>query len=337
MPNSLHPTDGSDAPNAPDLERQRKSARDEASARSAGAQRRYRLNMLDAIDASIRQRRRQNFFRSSRVRVGVGALSVLTASILMLQNKPIAPMVWDRALLQATSWISILRGPNDAAPSEGPRFVVGQRDPATRPVRTDDLLPAPQTPVITVNASDGPVMPSPIPGAPLDSLATMVIQGSGVAHPSSARAQQPLQAKPVSLQAVASPPEEAQAPVIASELETAVADARRKLGTDTKLKQSSAAATGVFVDLPKPPAAGTVAAVAEVRAAPAAQAVDSFTLVQAFEGGILVRTGRSVTPYKTGETLPNGKKLISVDPATGTYRAVAPESSTAATQPTRGD
>lgn len=336
MPNSLHPTDDADAPIAPDLERQRKSARDEASARSAGAQRRYRLNMLDAIDASIRQRQRQNFFRSSRVRVGVGALSVLAASILMLQNKPISPMEWDRALLQATNWISMLRGPSNEAPNENPRSVNSQSETATRPVRADDLLPVPQTPAFAVDTPGGPVMPSPIPGAPLDTLATMVLgQGSGAAPPSSARALSQ-QAKPVALQAVAPAPVEADAPVIASELESAVADARRKLGSDTKLKQSSASATGVFVDLPKPPVAGSVAAVAEVRSAAAAQAVDSFTLVQAFEGGILVRSGRSVTPYKTGETLPNGKKLISVDPATGTYRAVAPEGSTA-TQTTQGN
>lgn len=327
MANPLLPTADQDTTDGPDLERQRKSARDEASARSAGAQRRYRLNMLGTMDARIRLRRRQNLLRSSKLRTGVGTILVLAASVWILQHKPMVLEALRDLHAHGESWVAKLRAPPPEVVHSPASPVNVRSEVATRPVRANDLLPAPQLSTTAEEPTSGPLMPSPIPGAPLESLAVAASGRQVVATlPAKSRAQSE-PSKPVALQAITPSPEDVEAPPIASELQTAVAAARRKLGEETKQKQSSTHTTGVFVDLPRKPAGSMVLdGTGEGQAPPfQVQTTPAFTLVQTIEGGILVRTGRSVTPYKVGETLPDGTKLVHVDATAGTFRAVEPD------------
>ena len=209
--------------------------------------------------------------------------------------------------------------------------------PATE--RPDEAAQAPSTPddpVVEDTPASGPVssakpvvlMPTPIPGAPLSTLKALK-DGVATALPAErATSPQPtvgIRAPTDDGASVARPtqirtPAE---PAIDQDLVAAVNAARTRLDPATTLKQPTRPSTGVFVELPKRqpgnPQAEPKSPQNPTSPHGAHKEETKFAVVSAFEGGLLVRTGRNVTPIRIGEALPDGRKLATVNAGTGGF------------------
>lgn len=211
--------------------------------------------------------------------------------------------------------------------------------PATqRPAETTLATSTQGNPVVAAPPTTGPVgsakpvvlMPTPIPGAPLSTLKALtndVATASPIERATPPQQNAGIRALTEDVAPVARPapiktPAE---PAIDQDLVAAVNAARTRLDPATNLKQPTRPTTGVFVDLPKRQPGNTLAT-AEPKTPPnpisppsASKEEAKFAVVSAFEGGLLVRTGRNVTPIRIGETLPDGRKLATVNAGTGGF------------------
>lgn len=306
-------------------------AQKEATARAAGARKRYRLSHMETVESTKVKRRRMNFFRSTKIRGLAGAIAIVTISAGLLEATSMK-MVASRTLMELGAVILKQRH------SE---IEVASKDESSLPPKKERLIaiPTPESPPISAREDiAAAVVPSPIPGAPLSHL-----QGGthDVVLPAPfqlPRTEQHLSQIPTSIdssrgkRSPATLTPEVEVVAVASELEAAVAAARQKsTGTETALARSSTS-SGVFVDLSvKVPSTSTPHRL-DPPAVPGPKAV-AFTLVRTFEGGILLKQGNTVTPYRIGDQLPDGKKLASVDMSAGTYQASSLDGSS---QPLQG-
>lgn len=306
-------------------------AQKEATARAAGARKRYRLSHMETVESTKVKRRRMNFFRSTKIRGLAGAIAVVTISAGLLEATSMKTVA-SRTLMELGAVILKQRHSETE---------VASKDESSLPPKKERLIviPAPESPPISAREENAAaVVPSPIPGAPLSHL-----QGGthDVVLPEPfqlPRTEQHLSQIPTSIdssrskRSPATLTPEVEVVAVASELEAAVAAARQKsTGIEKPLGRNSTS-SGVFVDLPKKaPTSPSSHQLAPTEAqGPKAIAI---TLVRTFEGGILLKQGNTVTPYRIGDQLPDGKKLTSVDISAGTYQASSLDGSS---QPLQG-
>ena len=336
------------------------SARREAAARAQGAKNRYLITTGDVIDVTSRQRKRLNFRKSRTVRLTMAgtALALVAATAIVANRDVIAQGVIELARTMAPAEkpqvqeavaatspapaVPLLTSDNAAVAD--PALDLQALAPATEPDPTLALEPADDAQVAASDPGD----------------AQQTAQAQAQAEPAPAPAQGPVsrpsQVKPVVLMPlpieeakptrVVPPPKLAVAPApkasalpgtlgadtpaarppqesaVSPELVAAVNNARSKVEPATVAKQPAKSANGVFAQLPeKKPAKAPAASAAPAPTETAAPAPRPFSVVSHFTGGLLVRVGQQVNHVRIGESLPNGKRLVSVNENTGAYMA----------------
>ena len=296
----------------------RARAQTEATARAAGARKRYRLSHMVAIESAKVKRKRMNFFRSTKIRGFAGALAVVTISAGLVEATAMK-MVASQTLMELGAVLP------DKRHSE---VKDASKDASSHPSKMETLtiIPSPVSPPVNKQEEiAAAVISSPIPGAPLSHL-----QGESrdVVLPEPikvSRTAQQLNNPPSSIDSTRAKREtatltpEVEAVAVASELEAAVAAARLKTTSNEKAVIRNSTSSGVFVELPTKNSTSSGSHQRDPTVAPGPKAI-ALTLVRTFEGGILLKQGNTVTAYRIGDQLPDGKKLASVDMSAGTYQ-----------------
>ncbi|MBS3912784.1 MAG: hypothetical protein KGZ70_13455 [Hydrogenophaga sp.] len=317
------------------------AARLEAAARARGASRRYIMASSAVSEAYALSRLRRNTWRNGTLRRTAASvvLAIAIASIVTSEQEKVSGWI-------ASQWIdvaTILQPSVEAVRSWN--LTKPTSDQPDHIANTTKAANEPQPPtVLGATAADGsgydaqdhqgasdgsPVaelipisepalMPSPIPGAPLDDLIA-----SQPRHPPTLGPVKLIEEGHASRKETASlaadGTQDEQEKAVSNELRAAIDEARsRRSGSPREAPAPRKVTTGgVDVQLRKR-ATAQPAKVDTVTTKPASHADEAvsetpFSVVSTIPGGLLIRVGSEVKPVRIGERLPDGTRLKQVD------------------------
>ncbi|WP_234265198.1 hypothetical protein [Hydrogenophaga sp. NFH-34] len=272
----------------------------------------YGINRAQMAIEEARIRVRKNFWRSSKGRSIIG-LCLFVLGCLAGAAVSQTGMIDDAVLGARQSLIKLLQPGNDGNHGE-----VASKVPTPAAAVVNEVV----VPAFPVDAGQATVAPAEIEvGAPM--IPTPIADLGSV----STKPRPPaVRLKAESASAGSSPQEGIiEEEAVATDLSAAVEKARERMNASGAAKPASRPATpetGVSVVLPDRSATTKRADEPPVQAAQNEPKDSSaFSVVRYMENSLLVRSGPQVKTIRVGETLPNGQKLISVDPKTQAFNS----------------
>lgn len=320
------------------------AARLEASARARGASRRYIMASAAVSEAYARSRLRRNTWRNGTLRRTAAslALAIAVASLVTEERETLSGWIADQwgaaeTILQpgveaVRAWMltkpvsdqpNHLANPTNTAHEPQPSNMGAVLNATTADVSgngapdhqgTNDGSTVSELVPISVPA----LMPSPIPGAPLDDLIASRSNPPPTLGP--VKLVEEGQASRKETGSLASDITQVdQEKAVSNELRAAIDEARlRRSGSPREAPvPRKVTSSGVDVQLRKrataEPAKVDTVTTQPAPHADAAMSETPFTVVSTIPGGLLIRVGSEVKPVRIGGRLPDGTRLKQVD------------------------